>query len=322
MKGIIISVFFLLAISSVSTAQSTLLLNKIWKVEKYIAIQGTDTITYYHKDSTNNWLNYAQIEMNFINNSQFTSKNIVGTTINGTWNLGATNDSLGLNNQKFAIHQLTTNSFVTKGSATQILDTLGNTGIATLYLSFYNVNAVLPLSLTQFKGENTPSGNNLTWTTSTESNVKHFEIERSSDGQTWRNIGIVKAVGNSTVTRRYNFLDKTASSKAYYRLRSMDNDGRTELSNVIYLSNSKEYEIDVFPVPSSDNVTIRYNASENSEAEVNIFDIAGKLCFGQKIELQKGLVDYPLNISDLPRGVYMLQFNNNGKTLVNKIIKD
>ncbi len=199
-------------------------------------------------------------------------------------------------------------------------DSTGFTAIDTFY--FFASTSVLPITLTQFEGKATKMGNNLTWTTSSESNTKHFDIERSSDGQIWKSQGIVKAAGNSNITQRYDFLDKNPSDKAYYRLRSVDNDGRTELSNVIYLSNSKEYEIDVFPVPSSDNVTIRYNASENSEAGVNLFDVAGKLCLSQKVELQKGVVDYPLNISELPRGVYLLQFNNNGKTLVNKIIKE
>jgi pimeloyl-ACP methyl ester carboxylesterase len=181
---------------------------------------------------------------------------------------------------------------------------------------------VLPITLSQFNGKTMDNTNYLQWQTATEINTQYFEVDRSVDAQNWFRLGKVKAAGNSQITQNYAFSDEKPNSKNYYRLKSVDNDGKSVFSSVIYLSNSKEYELEVFPVPSKQQVTIRYNTFESETAKVTIYDVVGKLCYTTDVAVDNTSSDYLIDISRLSKGVYFLNFTVNGRNLVSKIIKE
>jgi hypothetical protein len=187
---------------------------------------------------------------------------------------------------------------------------------------FFANAAVLPITLSQFTGKTIEKANLLQWQTATEINTQFFEIERSLDAQNWSSIGTVKAAGNRQTIQNYDFLDEKPASKNYYRLKSVDNDGKSAFSSVIYLSNSKEYELEVFPIPSKQHVTIRYNTPDSETAKVTIYDVVGKLCYTTEIAVDNTSSDYLIDISSLSKGVYLLNFTVNGRNLVSKIIKE
>ena len=66
---------------------------------------------------------------------------------------------------------------------------------------------VLPLELLAFEGKNTEGGNLLTWQTANEINVSNFTIERSLDGQTFAEIGNVKAKNAAVSKSRFSYFD-------------------------------------------------------------------------------------------------------------------
>jgi len=79
----------------------------------------------------------------------------------------------------------------------------------------------------------------LNWTTATEINSSHFDIERSTQGITWIKIGTVAAAGNSHSNLSYNLIDKNVfdsdevtNTDFYYRLNMVDLDGQFEYSDV------------------------------------------------------------------------------------------
>ena len=102
-------------------------------------------------------------------------------------------------------------------------------------------NQVIPIQ----NKTNNPSGNaftamlnntkaDLKWTTASENNLSHFILEKSTDGKDFKAACVVFAYGNTSELMNYNFSDKNINlSQAgviYYRLRSVDNNGKTELS--------------------------------------------------------------------------------------------
>lgn len=73
----------------------------------------------------------------------------------------------------------------------------------------------------------------LKWTTSNESNMSHFIVERSTDGKNFTNAALVFAYGNTAGASTYSFSDKVAESvtgAVYYRFFSVDNKGKAQLS--------------------------------------------------------------------------------------------
>jgi hypothetical protein len=69
----------------------------------------------------------------------------------------------------------------------------------------------------------------LKWTTTAESDLKGFEIERSFDNKYFQNIGFVEGAGNSSTPRDYTFEDKSIfkslTTTFYYKLKIVDKDG-------------------------------------------------------------------------------------------------
>jgi hypothetical protein len=103
----------------------------------------------------------------------------------------------------------------------------------------------LPVELLYFEGTTYSSFNNLKWATASEQNSSYFSIEKSTDGETWREIAQQQSAGNSTEKINYYYLDNIDHfSIHYYRLVQYDIDGKFEIFGPIALDNrTKEKKI-------------------------------------------------------------------------------
>ena len=73
------------------------------------------------------------------------------------------------------------------------------------------------------------------WNTTTEINVSRFEIQRSTDGHTFFEIGFLNAQGQGS---GYTFVDDSIFAKVsgrdyFYRLKIRDIDGNSQLTEII-----------------------------------------------------------------------------------------
>lgn len=115
---------------------------------------------------------------------------------------------------------------------------------------------VLPIELIGFDGRQAGQANELVWTTATEHMSDHFELLRSGTGVDFAPIASVSAAGESQTELRYTYLDMVPPrSMAYYKLRMVDVDGRSELSDVVVISRG-DGPITVFPNPVEDEVNV------------------------------------------------------------------
>ncbi len=99
--------------------------------------------------------------------------------------------------------------------------------------SFGSVNGVnpLPVELLSFSVAAVGEQNFLQWSTASELNNSHFEVERSKDGKTWQKAGIVAGKGTTNEVQEYRFSDRISyTGRYYYRLKQVDFDGRAEYS--------------------------------------------------------------------------------------------
>ncbi|MEZ4937930.1 MAG: hypothetical protein R2799_10110 [Crocinitomicaceae bacterium] len=107
-------------------------------------------------------------------------------------------------------------------------------------------NVVLPIELTEFKAEKKEGQNLISWTTASEINNSHFNLERTSDGTSFQMVKVVEGIGNSSQELHYNVLDQDYERGVinYYRLTQIDFDGKKETFDLISVDN-KETEIHV-----------------------------------------------------------------------------
>ncbi len=117
--------------------------------------------------------------------------------------------------------------------------------ILTLILALF-IQVTVFSQVSSFTGMQNNNRVELKFATSSEKNISHFIIEKSTDGKNYSQAGIVFAFGNTSETMNYPFIDKNINaSKAgviYYRLSSVTNDGQIEFSQVMTINIGKKNE--------------------------------------------------------------------------------
>lgn len=178
-------------------------------------------------------------------------------------------------------------------------------GFSTFFL--HPSPTALPVELLSFTGRNTGTINQLDWSSASEENVSHFEIEKSTDGQEFVTIGEVAAIGNSTEVQTYDFADTQPSHGFnYYRLNMVDNDGSFEYSNLIQISYNKDKKpLKIFPNPFKNELTIEYDSSSEGVASIGIYDLSGKLLLDRTISISQGASSHSLEVNGLAPGIYI-----------------
>jgi uncharacterized repeat protein (TIGR01451 family) len=185
------------------------------------------------------------------------------------------------------------------------------------YLGSTNTN-VLPVKLLSFKGFRNAKTNDLKWTTSTELNNDKFEIQRSADGNIWKNIGTVNGSGTTSSNTHYTFTDEyPLAGYNYYRLRQIDFDGKSEFSNSIVLQNTQQTTFTVAPNPIRSEATITLSAPAQN-ATMALIDVLGRVLLSQNIPA--GATTHLLSTDGIVNGTYFIKVLSDGKSSVERVV--
>ncbi|MES2778390.1 MAG: T9SS type A sorting domain-containing protein [Bacteroidota bacterium] len=183
----------------------------------------------------------------------------------------------------------------------------------------------LPVTWKSFTATKSADASILRWSTASETNNSHFEIQRSTDNRNFETIGRVKGTGNSSRTVNYSFTDKdaTTSRTTYYRLKQVDFDGKADYSRTVSVTNTtgKAGIGSTLPNPFSTDLNINVNAPSATTATVIIMDMIGKTHHTSTEQLQAGTNSIDINTAELPDGIYFVRVSYNGETFTQKIVK-
>lgn len=189
-------------------------------------------------------------------------------------------------------------------------------------------SSVLPIVLKSFDvSKRDERSVNLNWSTSSEINGSHFDVQRSQNLTDWSTIGTVKAIGESTTEQNYNLVDKDLPLSArstkyfYYRLNMVDNDGSQEHSEVRTVRfNQDGADFIVYPNPSINDVFVNLSSitTETGPATMNVMNTNGQLV--KQVTLSTN-DDIRVDVSDFTAGTYFFIVSQNEKTFTQKIIK-
>lgn len=170
----------------------------------------------------------------------------------------------------------------------------------------------LPLTLTSFQGEVLERTNMLSWETSTEKNIRYHIVERSVHGTTWLVVGSEAGQFNTVTPTKYALEDKAPLPQAYYRLRSVDIDGRESRSNTILLLRKNDFFsiTSVFPTPTVDKLTVQFNATWEEMVTVQIMDMTGRLVLQQTTSALVSVNTVSLTLPVLQAGIYTVTVRN------------
>jgi hypothetical protein len=137
--------------------------------------------------------------------------------------------------------------------------------------------------------------------TASQTDVAVFVIQRSEDAINWQDAIYVTGAGSTNDILEYMACDRNSKCGLYYyRIKSIDYDGDENYSEVRSIYYESVYSNSViYPVPSSDILTIVPGKDFSNEATAGIYDLTGKLM----MQLNRSEFNN-INISNLPEGIY------------------
>ena len=208
------------------------------------------------------------------------------------------------------------------------VEVMGLNSINTLTLADYERNP-LPVTLISFSAKRVGTDAVMTWETASELNNKGYNVQVSTDGNTFRTIGFVASESvNSTTAKTYSFTDteKNKVGVRYYRLQQVDVDGKTALfapRAVTFEGRATASGVLAYPNPFTNEVRLNLTSATEGNGLVRITDMTGRLIGQRQVALIKGANDVEVsNVYDLKSGLYMMNVTlPNGETKNLKVVK-
>lgn len=201
-------------------------------------------------------------------------------------------------------------------------DQAAGTGDFSAYIDDISINQnyfVLPVKMVSFTANAIGKNAALRWTTAAEENLEAYEVQRSMDGVHFTTVKNVPPFGH--VVNNYSLDDadplKGGAGKVFYRIRTVDNDGKSSMSSVqgVHFSNATDVTVRAFPNPFTDHIKINITAAFKTNAGVTITDAAGRIVTENSYEVDKGINTVKINdLAKLAAGVYVLRITINNET--------
>ena len=174
---------------------------------------------------------------------------------------------------------------------------------------------VVPVKLVSFNGNRETSKVKLNWVSTAETNLKQYEVERSSDAEGFKKIGTVPAAGNNqNRSVGYAFNDgQLFPTSVFYRLKSVDVDGQFTYSQTIRVRSASGAK-DEIAVLSSETKARRMNFSIWSplatSGSFSVYSMTGeKILDLGTLNLVAGDNAIKYRVMSIPAGYYLLKLN-------------
>ena len=180
----------------------------------------------------------------------------------------------------------------------------------------------LPLHLLSFAASKTQDFVTLRWITDNEVNVDRFVVERSNDNIHFYAIE-ARVARNSGNREIYSFEDHNIINRtAYYRLRSIDIDGKELVSSTVSVKGtavSNQFKLLTNPV--QDALILQSSNQINEKFSYRVRKINGiAIQYGEIITDNQGQMILRIN-SHLAPGIYILEISNSRQKFFYKFIK-
>ncbi len=227
------------------------------------------------------------------------------------------------NNTGYYSPDLQTGSFDQANSFVQVGSILYGTGnirtdlnLDLLVLAIDVNTSVLPVKFSSFTARAQNAASILQWTVQLEQNLKHYSVERSTNGIQFYPLAMVAVKHANSSGNSYSYVDaQPMPGINYYRIQGIDLDGTTSATAIKTVSFGAPGLIKIFPNPAQDDLQILLNGSISFPVELNIYDATGRLVYAKKASAAASVID----IRQFGAGIYYVYA---GKTLAGSFLKN
>ncbi|WP_020535857.1 DUF4832 domain-containing protein [Lewinella cohaerens] len=177
------------------------------------------------------------------------------------------------------------------------------TGSACAGSTTFSISSPLPVTWLNFSVASTDKAIKLYWKVSAEENNQGFQIERSTNGRDFADIGWVDSEQSGDGNYQYTDQGPFNNQKYFYRLKQMDWDDRYSYSVIREASlPTAESPLAVFPNPSDG--TFELKSAHLHQTIVEIFDSNGQSVWLQSHDFQQQSLLLSLSLAP---GVYFVR---------------
>jgi len=175
--------------------------------------------------------------------------------------------------------------------------------------------AQVPVELTSFTAIPIAKGVELRWMTASETNNSGFEVQRSTDNNSFTTLAFVNGRGTTSEQVEYQFTDNnTISGVYYYRLRQVDFDGKFDFSQTVQVDVQAPVNFTLsqnYPNPFNPSTTISFGLPTASQVHIVVFDMLGReVATVVNKDFSQGTHQVVFNASNLASGTYVYQLNS------------
>jgi hypothetical protein len=171
----------------------------------------------------------------------------------------------------------------------------------------------LPVEMMSFTGRAQEKSVLLEWSTLNEENNDKFIVERSPDGQVFRQISSVPAQeGNQDAYREYQFVDPAPlAGQNYYRLRQVDLDGSYAIYGPVSVSFAT-YRRFLYPNPARE--VLQLTGTFSGEERLTLLAADGR-------RLRELPLRADIDVRDLKPGIYLLRLEDRREVSLLRFVK-
>jgi len=182
----------------------------------------------------------------------------------------------------------------------------------------YNSCLILPVSITAFEYTLLNNSVNLNWQTASEFNTDRFEVERSTDGINFNQIGIVRSAGTSNTPKDYSLLGTNPATVNYYRIKQIDIDGKANYSKTLLVKLKGANPLTLQPTIVTNQLRVNIGLQQQEIGHIQVYDISGKVVMNFT-----GRSGYnEINVSSFSAGSYFIRLQNSvGESFTGRFIK-
>lgn len=182
---------------------------------------------------------------------------------------------------------------------------------------------VMPVEMVFFNANMENGKVELTWQTASELDNEGFEVQKSSNGTSFNDLGFVNST-RSTGLKDYRYVDNNPiSGTNYYRLKQMDYNGDFAYSDIVSVKNQNTVSpISIYPNPIAANelVNVFVDSQNASNAKVSVYSISGAVISTTNHYLNDGLNKLAVETSNLTEGLYIISVDMNSKVYNKRLV--
>jgi hypothetical protein len=150
----------------------------------------------------------------------------------------------------------------------------------------------------------------LTWDGKMPESNGNYIIERSKDGVNYTTLYNMESLPSPEM-EHYRFMDKSPIiGENYYRIYTFHIDAETMYSNISMakIKNTKRQKVAFYPNPVLNEIMVHFLEDLNETTQLQIVNPYGQILKVMEVDLS--VKRLPVDLSDLPNGVYYLKFEH------------